>query len=64
MVVTPFVIRPKRKPIYGSSTSNNNSISQKQNSVKENTIVNNKSTQKNKNQVEENLMNWLGFEEK
>ena len=47
-----------------SVPSIDNSISQKQNSVKENTIVNNKSTQKNKNQVEENLMNWLGFEEK
>ena len=34
------------KTNHGSSTSNNNSISQKQNSVKENTIVNNKSTQK------------------
>lgn len=46
MVVTPFVIRPKRKPIYGNSTSIDNSISQKQNYVKEKTIVDNKSTQK------------------
>ena len=58
-----------RTPLEMEKSPNNfpssmNSISQKQNSVKENTIVNNKSTQKNKNQVEENLMNWLGFEEK
>lgn len=44
MVIIPFVIRPKRKPIYGSSTSVSTSITQKQNSVKTN--VNNKSIQK------------------
>lgn len=36
MVLTPFVIRPKRKPMYGKSTSIDNSISQNTKSVKNN----------------------------
>ena len=47
MVLTPFVIRPKRKPMYGKSTSIDNSIPQKTKSVK-NTAIN-KSMQNNKN---------------
>ena len=45
MVITPFVIRPKRKPMYGKSTSIDNSISQKSEAVKNNTIINKQSMQ-------------------
>lgn len=57
MVIIPFVIRPKRKPIYGSSTSVNTSITQKNNSVKTN--VNNKSIQNTENYTNENLKKFV-----
>ena len=50
MVLTPFIIRPKRKPMYGKSTSIDNSIAQKSRNVKNNmTTINNKSTQRKEN---------------
>lgn len=49
MVLTPFVIRPKRKPMYGKSTSIDNSIPQNTKSVKSKTTTNKQSMQNNKN---------------
>lgn len=46
MVKIPFVIRPKRKPMYGKSTSIDNSIPQNTKSVKSKTITNKQSMQK------------------
>ena len=53
MVLTPFVIRPKRKPIYGKSTSIDNSIPQKTKSVKTNTTINKQSMQNIKNNTQD-----------
>ena len=66
MVLTPFVIRPKRKPMYGKSTSIDNSISQNTKSVKNNNTTkqfmqNSKNNTKN---VKDNASNIQDFGEK
>ena len=53
MVLTPFVIRPKRKPMYGKSTSIDDSIPQNTKSVKSKTTTNKQSIQNTETNAQE-----------